>query len=135
MRVVFEKRASGRIEFGIIYGGIALLILGVGRFLPLLSFAPSCAFKRFTGIACPTCGSTRAIVHLTHGKLFKALSMNPLITVFFIVAVVFFLYSVITLILSLPRARLIISRKEGDAARIIAVALLLAQWAYLIVKF
>ena len=37
-----------------------------------------CPVKRFFGIPCPTCGLTRAIVHLLHFELHKAFEVQPL---------------------------------------------------------
>jgi len=53
---------------------------------PLLAWAwlrlgtptPGCAFHRLTGYPCPTCGSTRAVVALLAGRPLRALSWNPL---------------------------------------------------------
>ena len=37
-----------------------------------------CPIRRITGIPCPGCGSTRAIMSLLHGELAAAVSTNPL---------------------------------------------------------
>ncbi len=37
-----------------------------------------CAFKRLTGIACPSCGITRSVVALIHGNYGDAFFINPL---------------------------------------------------------
>jgi hypothetical protein len=132
MRIVFGKRSPGQVEFGLIYGGIALLALCAARVFPALSFFPSCALKGLFGISCPTCGSTRAVVHLAHGDLFEALAMNPLITLSFIVAVLLFLYSLVALALDLSRIGLQLSTREGSAVRVAAIGLVLAQWVYLV---
>ena len=50
MQLFLKKRAPDQIEFGIIYGGIALAILGAGWSQSILSFAPDCVFKGLTGI-------------------------------------------------------------------------------------
>ena len=131
MRVVFARRMPGQIEFGIIYGAIAMIALCAVWLLPVLSFVPSCAFKMLTGIPCPTCGSTRSMVHLANGDIFAAFMMNPLMTVSFLVSILFFLYGIITLLLDLPRIKFLLTKKEGAAVRFCAVALLLAQWIYL----
>jgi len=55
---------------------------------PLLAWAwvgvglgtPGCAFHRLTGIPCPTCGSSRAVVAALHGHLVEAFLWNPLVT-------------------------------------------------------
>src|SRR5512143_2022666 len=103
MRLILQKRTQGRTEFGIIYGGIALLAIYVGRFVPVLSFAPSCVFKGLTGVPCPTCGATRSVVHLARGEFFASLGMNPLVSLCFVIAVLAFFYSLITLIVDIPR--------------------------------
>jgi hypothetical protein len=133
MRLFLKKRAPDQIEFGIIYGGIALLMLGVGWLQPMLSFAPDCAFKGLTGIPCPTCGSTRSVVHLSHGEILSAFVMNPLTTLCLMSAVLYFIYSSISAALYLPRISLRLTDTERNIMRAGVVMLLLVQWAYLII--
>ncbi|HEX9019901.1 MAG TPA: DUF2752 domain-containing protein [Nitrospirota bacterium] len=131
MRFSLKKRASGQIEFGIIYGGIALLALVTARFLPVLTL-PSCAFKGLTGLPCPTCGSTRSVVHLAHGDILHSLAMNPLTALCFLGAVVYLLYSLITLMPGIPRLGIVLTAREKNAVRIVAIHLLLVNWFYLV---
>ncbi len=131
MRVVFARRMPGQIELGIIYGAIAIIALCVVWLLPVLSLAPSCAFKMLTGIPCPTCGSTRSMVYLANGDVLAAFMMNPLMTASFLISILFFLYGIITLLLNLPRIKFLLTKKEGATARFCAVALLIVQWIYL----
>jgi Protein of unknown function (DUF2752) len=132
MQVFFKKRSSGQIEFGVIYGGIALLVLCAARLLPILSIAPACAFKGLTGIPCPTCGSTRALLCLSQGKLAAALAMNPLTALVFMAAILYLLYSVVTLAGDLPRVNFLFTDREKNMVRTALVILLFAQWFYLI---
>lgn len=132
MRLFLKKRAADQIEFGIIYGGIALVMLGAGRLQAVVSFAPDCAFKGLTGIPCPTCGSTRSVVHLSHGDILSAFAMNPLATLCLISAVLYFLYSLMSAAFALPRICFFLTNKEKNVVRAGAVMLLLLQWAYLI---
>ena len=134
MRLILEKRTRGQIEFGIIYGGIALLAVCAGRFVPVLSFAPSCVFKGLTGVPCPTCGATRAVVHLAQGELSASLILNPLVVLCLVIASAIFFYSLITLVLDVPRVRVILSDREKNIARSAVVALVLANWCYLIIS-
>ena len=132
MRVVFEKRESGRIEHGVIFGGIALLALAAVRLLPLASFAPVCAFRHLTGIPCPTCGSTRSVVFLAHGDIAAAFTMNPLAAAGFLIALFLFFYGSITLLFDLPRIRILFTANQKTAARWSSAALLFVEWMYLI---
>jgi uncharacterized protein DUF2752 len=132
MRVVFKKRAAGQIEFGLIYGGIALLALFAAGFLPVLSISPSCVLKGVTNIPCPTCGSTRALVFLAHGEFIAALAMNPLIVLCLLASALIFPTSLITYAFGLPRISLILSEQEGNIVRYGAIGLVFAQWCYLI---
>jgi hypothetical protein len=132
MRVIFKKRNRGQIEFGIIYGGIAVAALIIPWFLPVLSLAPSCAFKGLFRIPCPTCGSTRSLAHLSHGEFTSALAMNPVVTLVIVFTVLYFFYSLITLIFDFRRFGFILSEREKNTVRIAAVVLLLLQWGWLV---
>ena len=133
MQIVLNKRAPGQIEFGIIYGGIVLLALLAGRFLPVLALAPSCAFKTLTGVPCPTCASTRTIVYLSHGDVASAFFMNPLVLAGVLAALVYLFYSLFTLFFAVPRLVVAFSGKEKDRIRALAVLLILANWLYLVI--
>jgi len=132
MEVTFKKKSTGQIEFGIIYGIMALLLIGAARLLPILSIAPACIFKGITGIPCPTCGTTRSVVYLSQGDIATALIMNPLAALGLIAALLYFSYSVITLLFDLPRIGFILTNREKIAVQISAITLILVQWAYLI---
>ena len=123
---------QGRTEFGIIYGGIALLAICVGRFVPVLTFAPSCVFRDLTGVPCPTCGATRSVVHLAHGELFASFGMNPLVSLCSVIAALVFFYSLIALMVGIPRIGVVLSDQEKNIVRLGTVALVLANWCYLI---
>lgn len=133
MRLFLKKRAPDRIEFGIIYGVIALVMLGVGWLPPILSFAPDCVFKGLTGIPCLTCGSTRSVMHLSHGNMLSAFAMNPLTTLCLMSAVLYFIYSLMSVAFHLPRISFLLTDNERNVMRAGVVMLLLVQWAYLII--
>ena len=133
MQILLNKRAPRQIEFGIIFGGIVLLALLAGRFLPVLALAPSCAFKALTGVPCPTCASTRSIVYLSHGDVASAFFMNPLVLAGALAALVYLFYSLFTLFFDVPRIVVALSGEEKDRIRALAVLLILANWLYLII--
>ncbi len=132
MRVVLEKKESGRIEHGIIFGGIALLALVAVRLLPLSSYAPACVFRHLTGIPCPTCGATRSMVFLAYGDIASAFTMNPLVAAGILLALFSFFYGSLTLLFDLPRIRVLLTEEERGAARWSSAVLLLVEWIYLI---
>lgn len=107
-------------------GGTAVALFGLDR-LPF----PVCAFKAITGFPCLTCGSTRAVGRLVAGDLRGAVLMNPLAT---LAALVIVPWGLADLALLVRRRAVVLSLSQGaaTAARGAAVALLLANWAYLI---
>jgi hypothetical protein len=91
-----------------------------------------CAFKAVTGLPCMTCGTTRAFARLYRLDLPGAVTMNPLSAA---VALALVPWGLVDLVL-LPRGRALvleISRGLAPFVRVTAVALVFANWAYLIV--
>jgi hypothetical protein len=91
-----------------------------------------CAFKAVTGLPCMTCGTTRALGRLFHLDLPGAVTMNPLSAA---IALALVPWGLVDLVL-LPRGRALeleISRGLAPFVRVTAVALVFANWAYLIV--
>ncbi len=63
----------------------------VGVFLlvkPAGSEATLCLFRNATGLPCPTCGSTRAVLAAADGRLRDAVMLNPLMTFAVLIGVV-----------------------------------------------
>jgi hypothetical protein len=72
--------------------GIALVLL-LHRFPPgHARFYPACPFHSMTGWNCPGCGSTRAFAALLHGDVIGALTFNPLLPLFALAAMIFWIY-------------------------------------------
>jgi len=132
MQFVLQHRRPGEIEYGIIYGLIAVIVLGAAFALPVLSFAPGCVFKAATGFPCPTCGATRSVVHIAHGDIGKAFSLNPLVTAIVILVVAYFMASLASVLFRLPRISFVCSQNEGTVIRGLSVAVFCANWLYLI---
>jgi hypothetical protein len=111
-------------------GGLAAM-LAVGLLhldrLPLTT----CTFKAFTGFACMTCGATRALGLLFQGELAAALAMNPLATLAML-AVVPWALADLALLARGRALGLDLAPAVARAARIAAVVLVGANWAYLL---
>ena len=94
---------------------------------------PRCAFHSLTGLPCVTCGATRAAIQFLHGHFSTSLFYNPLAFLTFSSLVVFDLYALAVVPTGAPRLRVEnFSPAEKFAARSIAIALLAANWVYLL---
>ena len=126
------KAVRGGLPLGAILAGIgAVVCVAVGLLhldrLPL----SICVFKAVTGWPCLTCGATRALGLLFAADPGRALAMNPLATLLAIGLLPWGLCD--TLLLLRGRAlQLELTPPLGAAARSVAVAALLGNWAYLI---
>ncbi len=132
MRFVLRKKQPSHIEFALIYGGLAILLLVAARILPVTQLAPDCAFKAMTGMPCPTCGSTRAVILFSQGHLLSAFRMNPATSAVFVAALVAFLCRIVALVFDLPGMRIGLSDREKNLVRVSAMLALLLNWGYLI---
>lgn len=54
-----------------------------------LSWVPDCAFEKITGLYCPGCGGTRAVIALFQGHIIKSFICHPVVPYTFIVYCVF----------------------------------------------
>lgn len=91
-----------------------------------------CPLRRYTGIPCFTCGSTRAVLALVSGDFKTAFLTQPLIVSLacFIAPVIFF-----NLFVAVTQKRVILislARQEKIGLAIILIATTLANWLYLL---
>jgi hypothetical protein len=106
-------------------GGAIWLALG----LPTLR----CPFLAVTGYPCLTCGATRCAVAFLHGDFSTAWLWNPLALAALCGVALFDLYAAIVLIARAPRLRVVDwTQAEKNAVRIAVVALVVANWGYLL---
>ncbi len=87
-----------------------------------------CLIKRFTGIACPTCGFTRGVLAVLQGHVVRVWLYNPLL---FSVLGLFFAATAVRVIFA-RSLRVYLTSTERRIAWILAFALLLVNWAYII---
>jgi hypothetical protein len=93
-----------------------------------------CPFRQLSGLPCPTCGATRALAALAHGDLPAALSFNPLVAIASLLLVAAGLLSLASRAL---RVGIPVPRPGPARQRLLrasAAGLILANWAYLILK-
>ena len=93
-----------------------------------------CALLETTGVACPTCGGTRAVLALGRGDLPGAVVENPLVAAGAVLLALWFLYSIAAT--ALPRLRVTphLSAVEARGLRIAAAAAFAMTWVYEIIR-
>jgi hypothetical protein len=131
-RALSWSAPQGALPLGAVFGGLAALgCITVGLLgLDHLPFTV-CVFKATTGLPCPSCGATRAFGRLFRMDLAGALAMNPLVV---LTVLGLWCWGALDLLL-LPRGRslrLDLGPPLANPARLTAVGLVAANWAYLL---
>ena len=97
---------------------------------------PSCLFHDLTGRPCMTCGMTRSAIQFFHGHFLGAIQWNPLVFAALCGLSIFNAYALIVLATRAPRLRIALwTRAEKQYARIIVIAALTLNWAYLLLHW
>lgn len=86
----------------------------------------ACAFAQTTGLPCPGCGGTRAVILLFHGKLWLSLYFHPAVPAF----VVMYVHFVVLYLLRKYRPQLKTYRKEIPVQiyAYVYIGIVIAQW-------
>lgn len=120
----------------------ALAILGGGllaalALLPLDALAPlagTCSFRDLTGYPCATCGTTRAVLALGHGRLLAALRFNPLVTLALCALCAYAPVAAYVWFARRRRPRIGLAGRIARVAAVCAViAAVAAQWIFLVI--
>ena len=97
-KVFCRATVRQRVIAGLVFLGIAalfgLLKLAAHYNIPLWSYP--CGFKQSTGLPCPTCGMTTAVVAFAGGKIFKAFYIQPAGALFCCILVIGALLALLT---------------------------------------
>ena len=130
-----ERRGRERtgLPVGALVGG-ALAIGGAltAVWLRLGLPRPVCLLREWTGIPCPTCGTTRLIEALLSGDLLGALEWNPLVFLILAAVAVWAVLSAASFAFRLPTWRVAFSPRERTWARILAIAALVGGWGWVL---
>lgn len=120
-------------QLAYVWGGLALALVALKPLWPLVGpFMRPCLFHSITGVPCPTCGATRSVLALLDGDLLGAAAFNPLV---FAATVAFVLGGVIAPLWAWRRGTAPrFARQIPMPVRIGLVALILANWVWLIVN-
>ena len=70
---------AGNRGLALYWGATSVAVCLLVPLAPQIAAAlPDCLFHSITGLPCPTCGATRAVLALSHLDLAGAAAMNPL---------------------------------------------------------
>ena len=131
--VRFAKPTPEQRQVALLWGVVALSSVALRPvWLALAPFAPRCPFRVLTGIPCPTCGTTHAVVALLRGEIGAAFAANPLAAAAGLTFVVGGLAAPLWAAVRWPVPDLPTPLPVWLRAAVIGV--LLAGWIYLIVK-
>ena len=133
MKLERRGRERAGVPVGALVGG-ALAIGGAvtAVWLHLGLPRPVCLLREWTGVPCPTCGTTRLIEALLSGDLLGALAWNPLVFLVLTAAAVWAVLSAARFAFRLPTWCVAFSRRERTWARILAIAALVGGWAWVL---
>jgi hypothetical protein len=118
-----------RAALAVLGGGLAAL--AAAAWLPD-RWLPACVFRAWTGRPCLTCGATRALRALLDGRAAEAWRLQPLIVLLLLAAGAWAAYAATGPLLGLPRLRPRPTRREGRLLAAGGIALVLANWAWLL---
>ena len=122
----------GALPLGGIFGGLAAVGCAAVGLLGLdhMGFTV-CVFRLATGMPCMTCGATRAFGRLFRLDVAGALLMNPLVTLGTLGLLVWGILD-LALLPTRRALRLHLAPAWHPTVRVLAVALVLLNWAFLI---
>lgn len=134
MQVTWQRPAS---RFGLVslYGLLALVALGVARFIPIAVWLQpwwGCPLRRHTGIPCMACGTTRAFDWVTHGRIGEAFALTPLGTTVVLSCALLAVWGLAVIAFRAPLPDVALAPREQRVARLGLVAAVLGNWAWMV---
>ena len=83
-----------------------------------------------TGLACPTCGGTHALVSLTQGRLLAAFAENPGVVIAGLAFGVWVLWGLVAMAWTRLRIAVVLTPREKRALRLAVLVLFLGTWLW-----
>jgi Protein of unknown function (DUF2752) len=119
-------------QLGLLWGAAALFAAALRPLVPAMALeAPACLFRSLTGLPCPTCGATHAVVALAHLDPISAFGANPLVAA---ACLIFLAGGLLAGASALAGRPLREPRYDRPAARVVALAAIAANWAWVILR-
>jgi hypothetical protein len=110
-----------------------VVILGSARLIQYLPFPlPRCGFRTLTGIPCPLCGGTHALIAWSELHPAAAFHFNPIVAFAPLAAGLWLATALLDWCFGLKWARRIFSRLREKPCLSVLLCLALLNWIYLI---
>jgi hypothetical protein len=133
MRIEWRRPGPAEPAWGVIFGAVLIAAAVLAALWLRLGLPrPACAFRTWTGLPCPTCGSARLVQAVLETRFVEALLWNPLVFATLVGLSVWAAGAVLARVLDLPRVRVVLGAREQLVARVGLVALVAANWVYLL---
>ena len=132
-----EWKDCGSVDHEVIWGLLGLTVILVAAVVPVADIMSAmgyrCGFLSTTGIPCPSCGATRAFVAAGTLQFATAFRFNPLAAALFVGLCLYVPWALGSVILKRKRLRITsLSRRDRWLIIIVALVLVLSNWAYLV---
>ena len=137
MRLILQNSSSANKDAEVIFGVLLIpivitVIVAAAFFLPQ-SIIPKCNLYQNFGIACPACGSTRALQLIFHGDFLQAFRLQPFMITGALCLMVYSVYSYLVVFRIIPALRVVeISRTDRRILMAAGLLLLTADWLYVL---
>lgn len=132
MRLQLSQRKPGEIPIGALLM-LPLFGLPLGAYLVERELVDlgTCGMKAAFDLPCLSCGSTRATLHLFHGELLSAVTLQPMMMGIYLLLIV---WGAVSLWAFATRRHvgLVLSDREDMAVKLALLSIPLINWAYLI---
>jgi len=134
MRLYWRKISGGELPLGLIYSAISILVVTGARLAEdeVMFNGLFCPFKMVFGIPCPTCGVTRACAAVSHLNFAQAFGFNPLMVVSLVGVWIWGMADFYGVFSGGRAPRVEADKSAAGLLRVIAVAAIAFNWAYLI---
>ena len=123
----------GSVDHELLWGSIGLLIIIGAAVVPLDRLGLRCPFLALTGLPCPTCGGTRAVLAMSHLRFAEGFCLNPLVAAGWVCAALLVPYAAVVCLAGRRRLRATdVTDRERRLVALLLLVLLLANWACVI---